>query len=69
LRLGRVAGLGGAQSSLDGVDALVAEAGNLDIGADLGRLRCELLANVRLELFGISLARELDIGPDVRVGY
>jgi len=67
LGLGRVAGLGRAQSGLDGVDALVAEAGDLDVGADLGRLGRELLADVGLELLGVSFARELDVGPDVGV--
>jgi hypothetical protein len=67
LRPGSVAGLGSAQSTLDGVDAVVAEAGDLNIGPDLGRLRRQPLANVRLELLGDRLARELDVVPDIGV--
>lgn len=60
-----VLGLGGAQGSLDGVDALVAEAGDLNIGTDLGGLGSKTLANVRLELLGNRLAREGDVVPDL----
>lgn len=41
-----VAGLGLAQGRLDSVDALVAEAGDFDIGTDLCGLGCQTLANV-----------------------
>lgn len=62
-----VASLGGAESRLDGVDALVAEAGDLDVGTDLGGLGGQPLADVRLDLLGNSVARELDVIPDVGV--
>lgn len=62
-----VASLGGAQGSLDGVDALVAEAGDLDVGTDLGGLGSQPLANVRLEFLGNSIARELDVIPHIGV--
>lgn len=62
-----VLGLGGAQGSLDGVDALVAEAGYFDIGTDLGRLGSETLANVALELVGDGLVGEGGVGPDFGV--
>jgi hypothetical protein len=67
LVLGGVVGLGGAESLLDGVDTLVAEAGDLDIGTDLGRVRGELLADVLLQLLLDGLAGELDLVPDVGV--
>lgn len=67
LGLGCVASLGRAQSLLDGVDALIAEAGDLDIGTDLGRLGCQALSDVRLQLLGGSLAGELDVIPNVGV--
>lgn len=67
LVLGGVVGLGGAESLLDGVDTLVAEAGNLDIGTDLGRVGSELLADVLLQLLLHGLAGELDLVPDVGV--
>ncbi len=62
-----VTGLGGAQSRLDGVDTLVAEAGDFDIGTDLGWLGGQALANVRLELIGGRLARESNTIPDFGV--
>lgn len=62
-----VASLRGAESSLDGIDAFVAEAGNLDIGTDLGGLRCETLADVELELVGNRSGRECDVIPDLGV--
>lgn len=60
-----VLGLGGAEGRLDGVDALVAEAGDFNIGTDLGRLGSQALANVRLELLGDGLAGEGDVVPDL----
>lgn len=41
-----VAGLSLAQGVLDGVDSLVTEASDFDIGTDLCGLRCQALANV-----------------------
>jgi hypothetical protein len=67
LGIGRVTGLGGAQGRLDGINAVVAEAGDLDVGANLGRLGSELLANVRLELFSNGLAGELDVLPNIGI--
>ena len=67
LVLGCVLGLGGAQGVLDGDDTLVAEAGNLDIGTDLGRGGGELLADVLLQLLLDGLAGEVDLIPDLGV--
>lgn len=67
LSLGCVASLGRAQSLLDGVDALIAEAGDLDVGTDLGRLRCQALSDVGLELLRGGLAGELDVIPNIGV--
>ena len=55
---------GGAQGVLDGVDALVSEAGDLDVGADLGGVGGELLADVGEELVFYDLARKGDALPD-----
>ena len=60
-------GLGCAESSLDGVDSLVSEASDLDIGSDLGGLGCESLADVGLELLGSDLVGEGDIVPNLGV--
>lgn len=63
----RVLGLSGAQSGLDSIDTLVAEAGDLDVGSDLGRLGSESLADVCLQLLSCDLVGEGDIVPDFRV--
>lgn len=62
-----VLGLGSAERSLDGIDTLVAEAGNLNIGSDLGGLRSESLADVELQLIRDRLAGEGDVVPHLRV--
>lgn len=62
-----VIGLSGAESSLDSVDTLVAVACDVNVGADLGRLRCESLADVELDLIGNRLAGKGDIVPDFGV--
>lgn len=67
LGIGGVAGLGGAQGSLNGVDALVAEAGDLDIGTDLGGLGSETLADISLEFLGDGLAGEGNVVPNLGV--
>jgi len=67
LSLSRVAGLGGAESGLDRIDALVGEAGDLDIGTNLGRLGSETLADIGLELVSDGLAGEGDVLPNVGI--
>lgn len=62
-----VARLGSAQGRLYGVDTLIAEASNLNIGTDLGWLRGKALANVRLELVCDRLAGEGNVLPDLGV--
>lgn len=62
-----VLGLGGSQRSLDSIDTLIAEAGNFDVGTDLGRLRGESLADVQLQLVVDDLVRECDLLPHLRV--
>lgn len=62
-----VVGLSGAESILDSVDSLVAEAGNLDIGTDLGGVRSELFADILLQLLLHGLAGEFDLVPDIGV--
>jgi hypothetical protein len=64
LVLGGVVGLGGTEGILDGIDSVVTEAGNLDIGTDLGGVGSELAADVLLELLLDGLAGERDIVPD-----
>lgn len=67
LVLGGVVGLGGAQGGLDGVDSIVAEASDLDIGTDLGGVGSELLADVKLKLVLHGVAVELGVIPDIGV--
>lgn len=67
LALGGVVRLGSAERLLDGVDTIVAKAGDLDIGADLCGVRGELLADVLLKLLLHGFAGELDLGPDIGV--
>jgi hypothetical protein len=62
-----VASLSSAESSLDGIDTFVAEAGDLDVGTDLGGLRCETFADIELELVGDRGGRECDVIPDLGV--
>jgi hypothetical protein len=62
-----VASLSSAKSGLDGIDTFVAEAGDLDIGTDLGGLGCKTLADVELKLIGNWGGRECDVIPDLRV--
>lgn len=64
LVLGGVLFLSGAESILDGVDSIVAEAGNLDIGTDLGGVGSELAADVLLNLALDGVAGECDLVPD-----
>ncbi|KAI6751536.1 hypothetical protein HG531_006232 [Fusarium graminearum] len=67
LSLLSVLGLGCVQSGLDSIDTVVAEAGDLNIGSDLGGLGCETLADVCLQLLGGDLVGEGDIVPHFRV--
>lgn len=67
LVLGGVVGLSGTEGILDGIDSIVAEAGNLDIGTDLGRMGGQLAADVLLQLALDGIAREGDLIPDVGV--
>ena len=67
LVVGGVASFSSAQGSLDGVDALVAKAGDFDIGTDLGGLGSKALSDVRLQLFSNRLAGESDVVPDFGV--
>jgi len=46
LGLSCVASLGRTQSLLDGVDALITETGDLNIGTDLGGLGCQALSDI-----------------------
>ena len=62
-----VLGLSCAKSGLDSIDSLVTEAGDLDIGSDLGGLGCESLADVGLELLGSDLVGEGDVVPNLGV--
>jgi hypothetical protein len=62
-----VVGLGSSQSSLDGIDTLVSEAGDFDIGSDLGSLGGKALADVQLQLILNGLAGEGDVVPDFGV--
>jgi hypothetical protein len=62
-----VGSLGSAQGGLDGVDTLVTEAGDLDIGTKLGGLGSETLADVKLKLVRDRSGRESDVIPDLRV--
>lgn len=64
LALGGVLGLGGAEGIFDGIDPVVTEAGNLDIGTDLGRVGSELAADVQLDLALDGVAGECDLIPD-----
>ena len=67
LVLGSVVGFGSTQSFLHGVDSIVTEAGNLDIGTNLSRMGSELLADVLLQLLLDGGAGELDVVPNVGV--
>lgn len=67
LVLGGVVRLGGPESILDGVDTIVSEASDLNIGTDLSRVGSELLADVLLELLLHGFAWEFDLVPDLRV--
>lgn len=67
LVLGGVVGLGGTEGRLDGVNSVIAEAGDFDIGTDLSGVGGKLLANVILELLLHGLRGELDIVPDIGV--
>lgn len=60
-----VLGLGGAEGGLDGVDALVGETGDFDVGADFGGVRGELFGDVAEEFVLDDLVGEFDAGPDV----
>lgn len=62
-----VSRLGSSQSSLDGIDAVISKAGDLDIGSDFGGLGCESLADVGLELLGDGVAGELNVFPHIGV--
>lgn len=62
-----VVGLGSTQGSLNGVDSIVAEAGDLDIGTDLGGVGGQLLTDVQLKLLLDGLAVELGVIPDIGV--
>ena len=64
LALRGVVRLRGTEGFLDSVDAIVAKAGNLDIGTDLGGVGGELAADVLLELLLDGFAGERDIFPD-----
>lgn len=67
LVLGGVVGLGGAQSVLDGVDSIVTEAGDFDVGTDLGRVGGKLFADVQLQLLLHGFGGELGVVPDFGV--
>lgn len=56
------------QSCLDSIDTLVAEAGHLDVGTELGGLRGQPLGDVALELLLDGLAGKLDVLPNIGVG-
>ena len=58
--------LGGAKCVLDGVNALIAEAGYLYVGSNFGWLGCKALADVGEELLLDNIGWECDIGPDIR---
>ena len=60
-------GFGCAEGVLDGVDAFVAEAGNLDVGADFGGLGSEALGDVGLDFVLDDFVREGDFVPDIGV--
>lgn len=64
LVVGGVLFLSGAESVLDGVDSIVTEAGNLDIGTDLGGVGSELAADVLLNLALDGVAGECDLVPN-----
>lgn len=67
LRVVGVLGLGSAQSGLDSVDTLVSKAGDFNVGADLGWLRGESLADVELDLICDGLAGESGVVPNLGV--
>lgn len=67
LVLGGVVRLGSAKGLLDGVDSIVTEAGDFDIGTDLSRVGGKFLADVVLELLLHGCGGELDIVPDIGV--
>lgn len=62
-----VLGLGGSERGLDSIDTLIAEAGDFDVGTDLGGLRGESLADVQLQLVVDDLVRECDLLPHLGV--
>lgn len=62
-----VVGLSGTEGILDGIDSIVTEAGNLDIGTDLGGVGGQLAVDVLLQLTLDGIAREGDLVPDVGV--
>lgn len=62
-----VLGLSLAECLLDGVDSLVSEAGNLDVGADLGGLGSKTLGDVGGELLLDNVGGKLDSVPDIGV--
>ena len=62
-----VVGLSSTEGILDSIDSIVTEAGNLDIGTDLGRVGGQLAADVLLQLTLDGIARESDLIPDVGV--
>ena len=67
LCIGGVFGLGGAQGVFDGINTFVTKAGDLDVCADFGRLRCEAFANVGEELVFDDFSWKGDICPYVGI--
>jgi len=67
LVVGGVVGLGSTESLLDGIDSIVTEAGDFDIGTDLSRVGSEPLGDVLLELLLYGFGGELDVVPDIGV--
>lgn len=64
LVLGGVVGLSGTEGILDGVDSIVTEACDLDIGTDLGGVGGQLAVDVLLQLILDGFAGEGDLIPD-----
>ena len=62
--VGRVLLLGFAESGFDGVDAVVAEAGDFYVGADFRGLGGKALADIGMELFFDDFVGEGDFVPD-----
>ena len=67
LVLGGIVRLGGAKSGLDGVDSVVAEAGDFDISTNFGRGGSQLLADVLCQLLLDGFAGKFHILPHVGV--